>query len=258
MIDAVAAEWYKLRSVRSTAAVLGTVAAFMVLCALWSWWVAHYWDGLSAARRATTRTAPAEQPLTLALPVCAVVLGALALTSEYATGMNRTSLAALPRRLPLFAAKAGVVGATMLAAAAVSLAAGSLAGRAIVGDRAVPAFQGPAADQAAHLLWLALATAAITLMTFGLGAVLRSTAATITIGLAVLLVLPGLARVLPDPWDERIWSLLPDALAGQIAAAPGSSGGYGVLPGPVAAGLMAVYVAVALGAGAFSFIRRDA
>ncbi|MFI0483607.1 ABC transporter permease subunit [Actinomadura sp. 9N215] len=258
MIDAVAAEWYKLRTVRSTGAVLGTVAAFTLLCVLWSWYVARYWDGLSAARRATTETAPAEQPLALALPVCAVVLGALALTSEYATGMNRTSLAASPRRPTLFAAKAGVVGATMLVAAAVSLAAGSLAGQAIVGDRPVPAFQGPAADDAARLLWLALATAAVTLITFGLGAVLRSTAATITIGLAVVFVLPVLARVLPGPWDERIWSLLPDALPGQIAAAPGSSVDHGVLSAPLAAILMGVYVAVALGIGALSFIRRDA
>ena len=52
MIDALAAEWWKLRSVRSTFAVLGTVAAFALLCVVWSLYAAHYWDGLSQARRA--------------------------------------------------------------------------------------------------------------------------------------------------------------------------------------------------------------
>src|SRR5689334_22310114 len=101
--------------------IIGTVAAFMLLCVLWSWYVAEYWDGLSAARRATAKAAPAEQPLAVSLPVCAVVLGALTLTSEYSCGMNRTSLAAMPRRLTLFTAKASVTAATMLAAALVSL-----------------------------------------------------------------------------------------------------------------------------------------
>ncbi|SNT45392.1 ABC-2 family transporter protein [Actinomadura meyerae] len=256
--DAIAAEWYKLRTVRSTAAVLGTVAAFVLLCALWSWYVARYWDGLSPERRATARAAPAEQPLVLALPVCAVVLGALTLTSEYSSGMIRTTLAAMPRRSGTFLAKAIVAAALMAAAAGAALAAGTVAGAVIVGDRAVPTFQGRTAEVAAHLLWVGLETAAITLVAFGLGAVLRSTAATITGGMAVLFVLPPLVRLLPSPWDERIWSALPGGLANQIAAAPGSSGDTGVLSPPAAVALLAAYVAVALGAGAYAFTRRDA
>lgn len=258
MSDAFAAEWYKLRSVRSTATIIGTLAAFMLLCLLWSWYVAQYWDGLSAERRADFMSAPAEQPLALALPLCAVVLGALTLTSEYTSGMHRTSLAAMPRRLALFTAKAGVAGAVMLAAALVSLAAGSAAGEAIVGDRAIPAFQAPAADVAVHLLCLGLTTAAITLITFGLGAVLRSTAATITSGVVLLMVLPVLVRLLPAPWGERAWSVMPGALSNQIADAPGSSANPGVLSPGAAAALMVAWVLVALGAGACSFVRRDA
>jgi ABC-2 type transport system permease protein len=258
VIDALAAEWYKLRTVRSTFAVLGTVAVFMLLCLLWSWYVARYWDGLSAARRATAKAAPAEQPLAVALPVCAVVLGALTFTSEYAHGMHRTTLAALPNRPVLFASKAGVAAAAMLAAALAALAAGAVAGDAIVGDRPVATFQGPAADVAVHLLWLGLTTAAITLIACGLGAVLRSTAGTITAGMAVLFVVPGLARLLPSPWDERIWSALPGSLSNQIAGAPGSSTDHGALSPAAAIAVLAAYAAVALGAGALSFTRRDA
>ncbi|WP_165975907.1 ABC transporter permease [Actinomadura rubrisoli] len=266
MIDAIAAEWYKLRTVRSTAYVLGTVAAFLLLCALWSWYAARYWDGLSAPRRAEFRSAPAEQPLTLALPVCAAVLGALTMTSEYATGMIRTSLAALPHRLRLFSAKALVAGTVMLAAGLVSGPAALLAGKAIVGGRPMRAFDAPVADHVPHLLVTGAVTAAVTLIALGLGAVLRSTAATITIAVALLFVSPMLAGLVPAPYGTRIWSVLPGSLADQIAAAPGTAAGsapgtadgHGALPAPVAAALLVAYVAAALGAGAWSFLRRDA
>ncbi|MGI5202258.1 ABC transporter permease subunit [Spirillospora sp. CA-108201] len=258
MIDALAAEWYKLRTIRSTFAVLGTVAAFMLLCVLWSWYVTRYWDGLPAAKKATAQAAPAEQPLAVALPVCAVVLGALTVTSEYAHGMVRTTLAVLPVRPALYAAKGSVAAATMLAASLAALAAGTAAGNAVVGDRPVAAFQGSAADVAVHLLWLGLTTAAITLIAFGLGAALRSTAATITVGMAVLFVAPGLAQLLPSPWDERISSALPGSLSNQIAGPPGSSTDHGVLAAPAAIALLVTYTAVVLGAGAFAFTRRDA
>ncbi|MFA1544205.1 ABC transporter permease [Actinomadura monticuli] len=111
--DVALAEWWKLRSVRSTWAVFGVIAAFALLCVAWSCYAARSWDGLPAARRAALRVAPAEQPLAVSLPVCAVVLGALTLTSEYASGTIRASLVAVPRRGALFMAKAGVAGVTM-------------------------------------------------------------------------------------------------------------------------------------------------
>ncbi|NDU72820.1 ABC transporter permease subunit [Actinomadura sp. DSM 109109] len=258
MIDAFAAEWYKLRTIRSTFAVLGTVAAFMLLCLLWSWYVTRYWDGLPPAKKASTKAAPAEQPLAVALPVCAVVLGALTVTAEYSHGMIRTTLAVLPNRLALYAAKGAVAAGVMLAASLAALAAGSAAGNAIVGDRPVATFQGPAADVAVHLMWLGLSTAAVTLVAYGLGAVLRSTAGTITAGMAVLFVAPGLVQLLPSPWDERLWSAMPGSLSNQIAGAPGSSADAGVLAPPAAAALLVTYAVVALGAGALAFTRRDA
>lgn len=256
--DVVLAEWDKLRTVRSTGAVLGVVAGFTLLSWVWSWYVARYWDGLAAAQRETTAVAPPGQPLAVSLPVCAVVLGALAVTSEYSSGMIRTTLAAMPRRVTVFLAKAGVAAAAMCAAALVALAAASAAGRVIVGDRPVAAFQAPAAEVAVHLLWLGLTTAAITLISVGLGAVMRSTAAAVTSGMGMLFVLPALARLLPSPWDERIWSMLPGNLSNQIAGPPGSSGDHGVLPPAVAAAVLAAYAVAALGAGGYVFARRDA
>jgi hypothetical protein len=258
VIDALAAEWWKLRSVRSTFAVLGTVAAFAALCVVWSLYAAHYWDGLPQARRATFDSAPPEQPLAIALPVCAVLLGALPMTSEYASGMIRTSLAAIPRRPVLFCAKAAVPAAVRFAVAAAGLAVGAVAGKAAAHGRPMRAFDAPLFDHVPYLVAMAVTTAAITLMTTGLAAVLRSTAGTVTAGLAVLFVVPPVANLLPDPWGERVWAVLPESLAGQMAEPPGASPARDGLPPVAAALLLAAYVAVALGVGARVFGRRDA
>jgi hypothetical protein len=237
-----ASEWLKLRSVRSTLHTLGVVVVFVLLCGLWSWFAASYWDGLSPERRATAMAAPAVQPLVLALPVCAAVLGGLAVTSEYATGMIRTSLAAVPRRGLLFAAKAAVVGAVTLVTSLVCLSVALALGRLIVGDRPIPTFEPSVGEQAPHFLALSATTAVIALVACGTGAVLRSTAGTLT---------------MPAPWGERFTSVLPLMLPFQIVAAPGSSNDPEVLSPVAAAAVLALYAAVALAMGALSFLRRD-
>ncbi|MFV2175435.1 ABC transporter permease subunit [Actinomadura sp. LOL_016] len=255
---AVAAEWHKLRTVRSTAAIAAAIGGAVVLCVLWSLYAVQYWDGLSAAERAELGVAPPTQFLVVVLPVCGVVLGALSLTSEYATGMIRTSLTALPRRVPLLGAKALAAGGLVGAAGLVSLAAALLAGRAIAGGRPMPGFGGPLSEHAASVAAVAVTAAAITLMSLGLAALLRSTAATITIGMGLLFVAPPLVRLLPSPWDDRIWWLLPAGFPNQIAPVPGSAVSADGLSAPVAALLLVGYVVVVLGAGALVFARRDA
>jgi hypothetical protein len=257
VVNVLASEWLKLRSVRSTTWTLGAVAAFVLLSVLWSWYVASYWDGLTPERRAVVQAAPAEQPLVLALPVCAAVLGALAITAEYATGTIRGSLAAVPRRTALYAAKAVLVGAVTLVTALVCVTLAVAAGQVIVGDRKVPSFEAPVSGQVPHLLALAASAAVIALVAYGLGAALRSTAATITAAVGLLMVLPSIANLLPAPWDERVRSLLPSNLADQIAAAPGSSGPLGSLSPAGAMAVLAAYAITALAVGATAFVRRD-
>ena len=65
--------------------------------------------------------------------VAAGVLGVLLITSEYATGLIRTTLAAVPRRLPTLWGKAAVLGAAMLAVSVPAAVAVFLAGQAILG-----------------------------------------------------------------------------------------------------------------------------
>ena len=90
-------EWLKLRSVRSTAWVLLVFAAGMIGLAILV--MAHqHWATMSAADRASFD--PTNNSFAgLAIGQLALgVLGVLAITSEFSSGMIRATLAAVPRR----------------------------------------------------------------------------------------------------------------------------------------------------------------
>ncbi|MFC5754080.1 ABC transporter permease [Actinomadura rugatobispora] len=256
-IHVFASEWLKLRSVRSTFRTLGVVVLFVLLCGLWSWFAASSWDEMTSEEQAIATMAPAVQPLVLALPICAAVIGGLAMTSEYATGMIRTSLAVVPRRGLLFAAKAAVAATVTLVTALVGLSVALALGRLIVGDRPISTFEPSVGEQVPHLLTLSAAAAVIALVTCGTGAVLRSTAGTLTVVIVLVAVLPQVANLVPAPWGERLLSVLPLMLPFQIVAAPGASQDLGVLSPAAASAVLAAYAIVALAIGAFSFVRRD-
>ncbi|GAA2582665.1 ABC transporter permease [Actinomadura fulvescens] len=253
MTDVLVAEWLKLRSARSTHWILATVAGLVALCAVWSFYIAHYWDGLSPQRQAELQVAPAEQPLVLALPLAMAVLGLLAITSEYATGLIRVSLAAVPRRGVLFAGKATAVGAVGSVTGLFSVGVAFGLGRLIVGDRAIADLRTPVSDELPWLLGLWLSAVVVALVGLGLGTAMRSTAGAVTSLCALLFVLPGLAPLLPSPWGERFAAVLPSNLAGQIAGDTADP----VLGSVAALLVLLAYAVIALVAGLIVLVRRD-
>jgi ABC-2 type transport system permease protein len=259
MTDTLASEWLKLRTLRSTFHCVGAIAATTALCVLWSWFVARHYDGLPPARRATLKAAPPEQFLVLLAPICMGVLGVLTVTSEYATGMIRASLAAVPRRRTLLAAKAANVGTLTLVTTLAGAAVATVLGRTIVGDRTVAAFHSPVSDEVGVLLAMALSVTTAALVGLGLGVLLRSTAGAITVVAVLWFVLPIFANLLPPPWKDRVAAVLPAALAPEIAHPPSMPTGIDhPLPPAVAAVVMVAYPALALGVGAVAINRRDA
>ena len=106
-------EWLKLRSVRSTAWVLLVFAVGMIGLAILI--LSHArWAAMPAAQRASFD--PTEESFAgLAIGQLAFgVLGALVITTEFSSGMIRATLAAVPRRPLLLAAKAAVLAAVTL------------------------------------------------------------------------------------------------------------------------------------------------
>ena len=139
-----------------------------------------------------------------------VVLGALAITSEYSTGMIRTSLTVMPRRGVLFAAKAAVLAAVTVVVALITSFTTFFVGQYLLASTHQTATLGkPGVVRA--VLATALYIAVCALMAFGLGAILRSTAGAITAAYGLLFLLPQLAKALPNTWYADVVRWLPAA-----------------------------------------------
>src|SRR6516164_9611042 len=124
-------EWLKLRSVRSTWWTLLVLAAGLIGLAILV--MAHqHWATMSAAYRASFD--PTNDSFAgLAIGQLAVgVLGVLAVTSEFSSGMIRATFAAAPRRPLVLAAKAAVLTAVTLVTGEILAFAAFWAGEAVL------------------------------------------------------------------------------------------------------------------------------
>ncbi|MEV4893389.1 ABC transporter permease [Nonomuraea sp. NPDC055795] len=249
-----ASEWLKLRSVGSTGYAVGAAALTIVLGIVWTLYVASLADA-----RGWIRAAAPEAGFLPLVQVSLAVLGVLAITSEQASGMLRTSLAAVPGRGRLLFAKATVVGGVTLAAGAAVLLATYTISRLIAGDRALGFNDIGLLDGLPTVLTSALSVAVLALVGLGLGAATRSTAAGIVSVVSLLFVLPGVATYLPAPWNTRVASVMLPNLVPQIAGDRLSRRlGDGVLPPWAALLVLIAYGAAALLAGYLLLRRRDA
>lgn len=180
------------------------------------------------------------------------VFGILMVTGEYGSGLIRATFAAVPRRVPVLWAKAAVLVLTawplMLLVCVFSLAAAAL----IVGP-GVPLGDLPVRA----LLGAAVAPVASALIGLGFGAVMRHTAAAITVYVLVLLVLPALVQpALPDRIADDVLRFVPVA-ATQALYAVDSTNPFEMLAPGLAALTVAGWVLLALAAGSLAVWRRD-
>ncbi|MFF5261606.1 ABC transporter permease [Actinomadura viridis] len=255
----VAAEWIKLRSVRSTCAALGVALALIVAGVLITWQAMLIWDGLSPERRSGFGLAQPADLTAWAGSLSLGVLGVLSVGAEYRGGMIRTTFAVMPGRTAVLAAKARLVGAVALAAGQALTLVTFLGTRLVIGDRPVPGHRTAIAQELPELLLRGCTVAVYAVLGVALAVLLRSTAAAI-IGLVVpWYPLPILGNLLPGPWGERLGSFLPDALPEQILGEDNANSVYGgLLPPWAAAVVMVAYVVVPLLAAALVLSRRDA
>ena len=183
-----------------------------------------------------------------------VVPGALVLTAEYSTGMIRTSLIAMPRRIVLYLAKAVAFAAVALP---VSLAT---AFTAFYLGQALLASTHQSATLAGHDVLRAVIGSALYitlcgLFAFAAAAIIRNTAGTITAMIGLLFVLPVLVNLLP--WGNDLVRWLPTSAARAISATVGPQDSHLFSPWgqfPV----FAVCTAVLLVVGGILFRKRDA
>ena len=179
----------------------------------------------------------------------------LVISGEYSTGMIRSSLAAIPHRLPVLAAKTIVFGFTALIVTEVAAFVGFLLGQQAFASTHHQAHLGsPGAWRA--IIGAGLYLTVIGLLGVGLGFLIRSTAGAIATLFGIVLVLPLLASALPTPYSTDVAKYLPLNAGTQILTTrhpdPNMLGPWAGL------GITAIYAAVALIAGAFALRARDA
>jgi ABC-2 type transport system permease protein len=258
-VNLMQAEWTKIRSVRST---VWTLLIFVVvtvgLTALIAWLTEANWNGPRAASRdARAISDPVGFVLGTGigigqLAIC--VLGVLVITSEYSTGVIRASLLAVPRRIPVLAAKAVVFAALLIVVAEIVSFASFFVGSAILHSRVAVSLSDSGVARAVTGAGLYLTV--LGLLALAIGTLIRHTAGAIATIIGAVFVLPILSGLLPGSWGAHVNAYLPEQAGTLITHTHQQSGdllspwqGFGVL---------CLWTAVLLAVAAYLLDRRDA
>jgi ABC-2 type transport system permease protein len=187
-------EWIKLWSLRST---VWTLAATVVLMAAVSYLAVFF----TAREAYDPATKPQDAAILVALlhdpsvvitgadlaKLVVAVLGVLVITGEYSTGMIRTTLSAVPKRLPALGAKALVLALVTAATAAVGVVLAWLVALPTLHAHGAALDLGDAQTRRI-LLGGVLYLVAVSLLAFAIGAIVRFSAAALATVLGLLLV----------------------------------------------------------------------
>ncbi|MPZ94862.1 MAG: ABC transporter permease subunit [Propionibacteriales bacterium] len=205
-------------------------------------------------------------PGVLVAVLAIVALGVVFATSEYNRGMIRTTLAASPRRGPVLAAKAVVIGGTTFVAGLLASVSAFLLAQPILRANGYgpPAFPEPSLSDGPVLravVGTAAALALIAVLSLGAGVILRRSAGAIA-GVLVLLILPLLvAHALPPgaaAWLMRLTPAGGFAIQQTVDRSETALEPWAMI-GPWAGfGVLCAYTAVTLGVAFWLLRRRDA
>jgi ABC-2 type transport system permease protein len=247
-------EWTKLYSLRSTRwALLATAVMTIGFGLIASAVTVSRWASLSAADKASF------DPLNTSLlgvrfGVLAIgVLGVLLITGEYTTGMIRSTMTAVPKRLPVLWGKTGVYAVVALAITIPAALIAFFAGQAILSGQNVQiAFSHLGVPGA--VLGAAGYLTLVGLFAMGLGAVMRNTAAGIATFAGIMFVVPPLISILPSSVANSIDPYLPSN-AGQAMMQIGHHAN--TLSPAAGFAVFAGYVAVVIAAAAVLLVKRD-
>lgn len=258
MRGALHAEWTKLRGVSGNLwLVLGAIALAVALSGV-AVAAEHYSPGGPAVD--VTRLSLIGIDLAQAL---IVILAVQAVSGEYSSGMIHITLTALPRRLTVLAAKAAVVCLVTLCTGVVAVLGCLLVGRLVLPSHGFTSIHGYALLSLAHtstlravagtVLYLAL----VALLSLGIAAAVRDSAAAVGLMLGLLYCFPIVAALVGDShWQRRLERLGPMTAGLSIQATTDLRS----LPiGPwTGLGVLAAWAGAALLLGGLLLIVRDA
>ena len=248
-------EWTKLRTVRSTMwALVLTVIAIIGLGVLLSAIVVGHWDHRSLSE------ITGFDPLLYSFAGLNVaqlsigVLGVLVMTSEYATGVITLTLGATPQRRLMLGAKVVTFSVMVAVVSLISCVTVFFVCQALLASKhAGVSITDPGILRA--VLGGAVKMVLIGVIAVGVGAIVRHTAGAVAVLFAILLIIPGLVQLLPQPWNNDITLYLPSSAGAAMSAVVH----FPNLLGPTAGFLVLLaYAAATLGVALVLLVRRDA
>lgn len=268
---ALRSEWTKLRTLRSTYwTLLAAIVVTVGFAALTSW-------GITTAVSQSQVSAQAKDSFPVVFLSFAGVglgllalaaLGALFISSEYGTGMIRSTLVAVPQRLRVLLAKLLVLAAVTFIVGEIAAFASFFVGQAFFATQDMAVSLGDDGVLRA-VIGAGLYMMAAAVFGLAVGALIRNTPASITAAIGGLLVLPGLTSLLPGDWGEQISKYFLTNPGQEVMRLSGTnmpagmSGGMGASAstslGPwVGLGVFAAEIAFLLVIGAVLLATRDA
>jgi ABC-type transport system involved in multi-copper enzyme maturation permease subunit len=254
------AEWTKIRSVRST---VWSLAIFVVVTlgvtALFCWLTVHAIQTGRAPRRTADLFADPVSFILQSgllfgqLAIC--VLGALTMTTEYSTGVIRASLLAVPKRLPVLAAKCVVFAGLIFVIAELVSFVSFFIGKAIVHPVLNVSLSQPEVTRA--VIGAGMYLTVLGLFSLAIGSLIRHSAGAIAAAIGLVFVVGQLLELLDAyDWGRHVHDWFPTVAGSYITRIHTSSDqvlspwqGFAVFCG---------WTALLLVAGAYLLKRRDA
>lgn len=249
-------EWTKFRSLRSTMWTLLTALVLMIgIGALFSAVNASQYHTFSPAQMASFDPISVSLAGTTFAVIAFGVLGVLTMSGEYGTGMIRSSLTVVPRRLPVLWAKLGVFAGVVLAASAAASFAAFWIGQALLSSHHLGvSITSP--DALRSVIGAALYITVSGLIGVTLGALFRNTAAGIATFTGVFFVLPPLASLLPSSIGDHLTKYLPSNAGSAIFG--GTDGVSNALSPWTGIAVLCGYAVILIAAAAWRLRHSDA
>jgi ABC-2 type transport system permease protein len=256
-VSALHAEWTKVRTMPGTVwLLLGAVALTVAL------------GGATAATITCPAAGCGQDPARISLTgvqfgqAAVAILAVAVVSGEYGSGMIRVTVAAVPRRGAVFAAKAAVVSGLLAAAGVVAVLASVMVGRFVLpgngftaahGYRALSLVDGPVLRAATgSVLYLML----IGLLSLGVALTVRDAALAAGVVLALLYLFPLVAVAGDATWHRHVQQVGP-MTAGLAVQNTVNLAGQPIAPW-LGLGVLSAWTGGALLAGGLSFRLRDA
>ena len=213
LTGSVRSEWTKIRSVRSTLwSILAMAGIAIGLNAVINYFsITQRWDTMPADEQARILQSPLSDILAGPMSVAqfaVAVIGVMAISAEYATGMIRSTLQAQPRRLTMLGAKLAVLGALMFVVGEALSFGAFFVGKLVIGANVPIELGDPGVLRA--VFGAGLYITVLALFSFSFALILRHTAGAITAVLGLLLIVSQLTSLLPGTVGRHIHAWMPN------------------------------------------------